>query len=250
MRRIDIIKRAGRNLRHARMRTILTVLAISVGGFAITASLMAGEGARQYIDRIIANNINPKGLIIVKDKKLVQAAATTGAASGLREYNPNATSYYGQDYESVTQADINKLRQNKQIKNVEPLYQLQPKYIDFSNVKDKKYIGNVMMRDNSIRTETAAGKPLDAVMKIWWGRSIIHYRRWPSASLRNSMHDGLTILDGVISMKSTLPQFKTTQLPSKQKLLRISKENPFRFPNMKMRLPHWASFLKKALQES
>ena len=113
MRRIDIIKRAGRNLRHARMRTILTVLAISVGGFAITASLMAGEGARQYIDRIIANNINPKGLIIVKDKKLVQAAATTGAASGLREYNPNATSYYGQDYESVTQADIDKLRQNK-----------------------------------------------------------------------------------------------------------------------------------------
>ena len=166
MRRIDIIKRAGRNLRHARMRTILTVLAISVGGFAITASLMAGEGARQYIDRIIANNINPKGLIIVKDKKLVQAAATTGAASGLREYNPNATSYYGQDYESVTQADIDKLRQNKQIKNVEPLYQLQPKYIDFSNVKDKKYIGNVMMRDNSIRTETAAGKPLDAGVEL------------------------------------------------------------------------------------
>ena len=146
MRRIDIIKRAGRNLRHARMRTILTVLAISVGGFAITVSLMAGEGARQYIDRIIANNINPKGLIITKDKKLVAGGVTTGAASDLREYNPNATSYYGQDYESVTQADIDKLRQNKQIKDVEPLYQLQPKYVSFSNVKDKKYIANVIIQ--------------------------------------------------------------------------------------------------------
>ena len=166
MRRIDIIKRAGRNLRHARMRTILTVLAISVGGFAITVSLMAGEGARQYIDRIIANNINPKGLIITKDKKLVAGGVTTGAASDLREYNPNATSYYGQDYESVTQADIDKLRQNKQIKDVEPLYQLQPKYVSFSNVKDKKYIANVMMRDNSIRTETSAGKSLDAGVEL------------------------------------------------------------------------------------
>ena len=64
MKTIDIIKRAGRNLRRAKMRTFLTSVAIAVGGFAIMASLMAGEGARQYVDRIISSNIDPNGLII------------------------------------------------------------------------------------------------------------------------------------------------------------------------------------------
>ena len=41
MKTIDIIKRAGRNLRRAKMRTFLTSVAIAVGGFAIMASLMA-----------------------------------------------------------------------------------------------------------------------------------------------------------------------------------------------------------------
>ena len=44
MRRIDIIKRAGRNLGQSKGRTILTALAISVGAFTIGLALMAGEG--------------------------------------------------------------------------------------------------------------------------------------------------------------------------------------------------------------
>ena len=38
MKTTDIIARAGRNLRRAKMRTILTSVAIAVGGFAIMAS--------------------------------------------------------------------------------------------------------------------------------------------------------------------------------------------------------------------
>lgn len=49
MKTTDIVARAGRNLRRAKMRTILTSVAIAVGGFAIMASLMVGEGARQYV---------------------------------------------------------------------------------------------------------------------------------------------------------------------------------------------------------
>ena len=67
MKTTDIVARAGRNLRRAKMRTILTSVAIAVGGFAIMASLMVGEGARQYVDRIINSNIDPNGLIISKD---------------------------------------------------------------------------------------------------------------------------------------------------------------------------------------
>ena len=46
MRRIDIIKRAGRNLQHAKGRTLLTALAISVGSLTISLAMMAGEGGR------------------------------------------------------------------------------------------------------------------------------------------------------------------------------------------------------------
>ena len=71
MKTTDIIRRAGRNLRRAKMRTLLTSIAIAVGGFAIMASLMAGEGARQYIDRLISSNIDAKAVFVVKDKRLI-----------------------------------------------------------------------------------------------------------------------------------------------------------------------------------
>ena len=40
----DIIRRAGKSLRHAKVRTLLTSLAISVGAFTVTVALAAGAG--------------------------------------------------------------------------------------------------------------------------------------------------------------------------------------------------------------
>ena len=108
MKTTDIIRRAGRNLKRAKMRTFLTSVAIAVGGFAIMASLMAGEGARQYVDRIISNNINPSGLMISKDEAVMQAGGSGQKA--LREYNPNAVQAYGQEYKTLSQDDLEKLR--------------------------------------------------------------------------------------------------------------------------------------------
>lgn len=65
MRRLDILKRAGRNLRQAKGRTLLTSLAIAVGAFTLTLSLAAGEGARPYADNLLKNNIDPQARFIV-----------------------------------------------------------------------------------------------------------------------------------------------------------------------------------------
>ena len=173
MKTTDIVTRAGRNLRRAKMRTILTSVAIAVGGFAIMASLMVSEGARQYVDRIISSNIDPNGLIIAKDKRVVAAGAATGSRNELTEYNPNAKSYYGQDYDTLTQSDIEKLRQRKDLKNVEPNYQLQPKYVAFSVKSDKKYVAQVMMRDNTLQLEPAAGREIKSGTKLTPGEAII-----------------------------------------------------------------------------
>ena len=161
MKTIDIIQRAGRNLRRAKMRTFLTSVAIAVGGFAIMASLMAGEGARQYVDRIIKNNIDPNGLMIAKDKRVVGAGVSTGSGEGgLTEYNPNTMTHYGRDYETLTAKDIETLRKRDDLTQVEPGYSVQPKYITFSKSKDKKYVGQVTMRDNTIQMETVAGRSI------------------------------------------------------------------------------------------
>ena len=66
MKRIDIMRRAGRNLKQAKGRTFLTSLAIAVGSFTLTLSLAAGEGARQYAENLLKNNIDPQALFIVE----------------------------------------------------------------------------------------------------------------------------------------------------------------------------------------
>ena len=68
MKTLDIMKRAGRNLRQAKGRTILTSLAIAVGAFTLTASLAVGEGARQYADQLIKSNVDPQSVYVTKEK--------------------------------------------------------------------------------------------------------------------------------------------------------------------------------------
>ena len=66
MRRIDIIKRAGRNLRQSKGRTILTSLAISVGAFTIGLALMAGEGGRLYTNSMVDAAGDKKAIMVNK----------------------------------------------------------------------------------------------------------------------------------------------------------------------------------------
>ena len=54
MRVADIIKRAGRNLRQAKGRTVLTSLAIGVGAFTIALAMAAGNGGRNYLDGVVS----------------------------------------------------------------------------------------------------------------------------------------------------------------------------------------------------
>lgn len=171
MKTTDIIRRAGRNLRRAKMRTLLTSIAIAVGGFAIMASLMAGEGARQYIDRLISSNIDAKAVFIVKDKRLI--GAQSGQQADLREYNPDSINRYGNDYKALTQKDIDKLAARTDLEKVRPVYQLQPKYVSFATKKDKKYSSDVSVFDGALAAEVVAGKQLGKGTELAAGEAVI-----------------------------------------------------------------------------
>lgn len=156
MRRWDISRRAGRSLRQAKIRTLLTSLAIAVGAFTLTISIAVGEGSRQYADKLIGSNVNPQSLFIVKDKTLFDGARGGGQAS-VREYDPDAgLTNTGVSVKQLTQEDINKLEARSDLENVVPVYALTMKYFTVEG-SNKKFVSEMGPYDSSIRYEAAAG---------------------------------------------------------------------------------------------
>lgn len=155
MRIADSIARAGRGLKNAKGRTILTSLAIAVGAFTLTLALAVGEGARQYADKLIKNNIDPQALFVVKDSALTES----GGQVGLREYDPDVSALYrpGTTVKMINEADVTALRNNSSLTTVTPIYALSPQFMTFS-LSDKKYIGGVDYYDTSMLHELAAGQ--------------------------------------------------------------------------------------------
>ena len=153
MKTTDIARRAARSLRNAKARTILTSLAIAVGAFTITISLAAGEGARQYADKLIGSNVNPQALFVVKDENLFNGGAQQ---TPLREYSPNATSTDGLTVEQLTQADIDKLEARSDIEYVIPIYTPEVQYAGFEG-SDKLFTSGVTTFDPSILLEVSSG---------------------------------------------------------------------------------------------
>lgn len=152
MKRLDIIRRAARNLRQAKGRTFLTSLAIAVGAFTITASLAAGEGARQYADRIIKSNVDPQSVYVTKDK----LGEGGPAGTGLKEYSQTATQYNGVTIKTLSTKDIEALRKMSNVETVLPTYIVQTQYISFEG-KDKKYTSDVTTYDHTVLASVAAG---------------------------------------------------------------------------------------------
>lgn len=150
-----IIRRAGRSLRHAKARTLLTSLAIAVGAFTLTLSIAAGEGARQYADKLISSNIDPQMLLIAKDGALF-GEGQAGPGGGLREYSENSANYGGMTLKALDQKDLETIKANKDIEKVVPTYLVSAQYIQFEG-NDKKYTTDVTVYDSSVKAEAAAG---------------------------------------------------------------------------------------------
>lgn len=217
MKTTDIIRRAGRNLRRAKMRTFLTSVAIAVGGFAIMASLMAGEGARQYVDRIISSNIDPKGLIISKDNKMTDMQKGIGD-SVLPEYKPDTVTQYGREYTTLGPDDLAKLRSRSDIDNVQPLYNLTPKYATFGAAKDpqKQYLPQIVMRDRTLRQEAVAGRDMKSGVDLSRDEATI-----PEAYIERL---GIDSAENAIGSKIVITVNQQPQNISQEKLAQVMAE--------------------------
>ena len=154
MKTFDIVRRAGRSLKHAKARTILTSLAIAVGAFTLTLAIAAGEGARQYANTLLTTNIDPQILAIAKDKSFF-----SGGQTGPQEYNPNAsllTRAGGMTVvKQLTQDDITAIAARSDIASVKPAYTINAQYITRPN--QKKYTADVTQYDSGVTQSVVAG---------------------------------------------------------------------------------------------
>ena len=160
MRRVDIIKRAGRNLCQSKGRTILTALAISVGAFTIGLALMAGEGGRLYTNSMV-DAAGDKKVIMVNKK------AESSKKDELPEYGASKESEEGQAKKeeaawrskySMSDADLAKLRKISHVQTVTPAYSTDGVAYAQSSGNGKKFALEIAVKADKTRAELAAGK--------------------------------------------------------------------------------------------
>lgn len=161
MRRIDIIKRAGRNLRQSKGRTILTSLAISVGAFTISLALMAGEGGRLYTNSMV-DAAGDKKVVMVRKK-----IESNNKEEKLPEYDASEKTEKEQEEKqaaamrskySMSDADLAKLRKISHVQAVTPAYSTAGVAYAKSSGNDKKFALEVAVKADKTRAELAAGK--------------------------------------------------------------------------------------------
>jgi len=149
MRLRDITIRAGRSLKQAKARTLLTSLAIGVGAFTITLSLAAGVGGRAYTDQIVSANTNVSELSVTKvqptQNKGPQKYSSTGSSISTPLFSA----------EALTQSDINSIQKVANVVSVTPNYNPQIKYI--TRAGQDKYIASVSIFGSNVTLTYAAG---------------------------------------------------------------------------------------------
>ncbi len=154
MRTTDIIRRAGRSLRQAKTRTLLTSLAIGVGAFTITISLAGGQGGRDYADAIVNSNTDVRELVVTKESE------DTGA---IAEYNPDApqvtgpagASPFGDSIEFLGLDDLESIAEIDAVTDVTPNYSPAVDYVTTEG--EKKYRATVSTFSPGVSLEYAAG---------------------------------------------------------------------------------------------
>lgn len=104
MRLRDTVRRAGRSLRQAKARTLLTSLAISVGAFTVTVALAAGSGGQAYTDSLVKNNGDSDNLAVFA-KMDESAESDTPKEYGAKSVATKKGVVTDQDIEKISKID-------------------------------------------------------------------------------------------------------------------------------------------------
>lgn len=150
----DVTRRAGRNLRQAKGRTILTALAISVGAFTITMALAAGAGGRNYVDGVVNTTGDTESLQVFPHYENPNMGS--GGKGAPQEYSESdAASSASGNTQMLAQSDIDKVKKIDGIESVTPIFSVSADYIKGSN--GKKFVSQLQVKADKTALELAAG---------------------------------------------------------------------------------------------
>jgi len=142
----DTVRRAGRSLRQAKARTLLTSLAISVGAFTVTVALAAGAGTQAYTNNLIKDNGDARNLRVFP--KIDEGSNDTP-----KEYGTTSTPSGGR---ILSDSDVDKLKKITGVNEVTPIYNIAASYMT-RGTDAKKYEATVMIKNDRTAVPLLAG---------------------------------------------------------------------------------------------
>ncbi len=139
----DIIRTANANLRRSKLRTFLTSSAVFMGALTLMLTTGVGYGLKSYV----SEQINAAG---AEDAMIIMVKSEGGGGpisnDEAREYDPNKQATTGDFGATPTldMADIQKIKAEKEILDVTPLYSVAVEYITTGNKKFQANLGQAV----------------------------------------------------------------------------------------------------------
>lgn len=156
MKLLDVIGSASSNMMRSKGRTLLTIIAIFIGAFTITLTVGISSGISTYIDKQL-------GSIGAENVLVIQPKVETDFGSGPVKYSPDKANtnaaQAGPGSLMLAQKDIDKIKTQDGIKDVQPIRIAVAEYISGEN--NQKYQVAVQTMIDSNTFELDAGTAPD-----------------------------------------------------------------------------------------
>ena len=211
MKIVDTVKRSGRNLRQAKVRTLLTAAALAVGGFTLTITLAASTGAHRYSDKIVQANFDPKAVFVVKDKGFF-----SGSSNKPQQYSNDLASTAGGLLKQLDGNDLAKLQRMPHVTSVIADYNLSAQFITRPGAN--KYTGSLNVYDPAQKPQIKAGMAPDTLAS---GSALISDDYLPLlnfASAQSAIGQTVSVQVRQLTGKTQLQSYKIVGVTTKSSL--------------------------------
>lgn len=160
---VELIKTATSNLMRSKARTILTILSVFIGAFAISLTMGLNVGVNDFVDKQL-------GTLGVENEVIIYKAAANQEADKANSDEPTEYDSQAESSESagnmngasisyLTDSDIQTLKNNKNLEDVQADLTIKPLYVQGES--DKKYEVSLTYLSGKPNISLISGKMMD-----------------------------------------------------------------------------------------
>lgn len=140
MRWRDVVDSAVASTVRGRIRTVLTVLAVFIGAFALTLTSGMGTGVDRYIDDTVAALGDADTLYVQRSQPLLELSA----GSGPQPYEPDSAQIstgFGVSFMGLSDEDVETVGNIDGVTAVAPVYNVVPTYLEVDGARFQLALG-------------------------------------------------------------------------------------------------------------